>query len=155
MFSQKAACSPAAPKTNICCSDLHFSMGKTLKRQRQKQLREQQQQQLQHPTHRPSKLPRLANGTPLNSGSSSSKFTAAVSAALQDKKWLDAVTGLEAMQQYGKVPRLGAVQRWVRDADQVGAACTLFQTGQAVRVYLYVPLYVWCAVAWLSQPVAL
>jgi hypothetical protein len=101
-------------------------MGKTLKRQRQKQLREQQQQQLQHPTHRPSKLPRLANGAPLNSGSSSSKFTAAVSAALQDKRWLDAVTVLEAMQQYGKVPRLGAVQRWVRDADQVGAAITAY-----------------------------
>lgn len=91
-------------------------MGKTLKRQRQKQQREQQQQ---HQQQRPSKLPRLANGAPLNSGSSSSKFTAAVSAALQEKRWLDAVTVLEAMQQYGKVPKLGAVQRWVRDADQV------------------------------------
>jgi hypothetical protein len=98
-------------------------MGKTLKRQRQKQLREQQQQQ--QPSQRPSKLPRLANGAPLNSGSSSSKFTAAVSAALQDKKWSDAVAVLEAMQQYGKVPKLGAVQRWVRDADQVGL-CFLF-----------------------------
>ena len=93
-------------------------MGKTLKRQRQKQLREQQQQQ-QEQQQRPSKLPRLANCAPLNAGSSSSKFTAAVSAALQDKKWSDAVTVLEAMQQYGKVPKLGAVQRWVRDADQV------------------------------------
>jgi hypothetical protein len=110
-------------------------MGKTLKRQRQKQLREQQQQQLQHPTHRPSKLPRLANGAPLNSGSSSSKFTAAVSAALQDKRWLDAVTVLEAMQKCGKVPRLGAVQRWVRDADQVCAAFVWFQYG---RVFMCV-----------------
>ena len=93
-------------------------MGKTLKRQRQKQLREQQQQQQQQ-GGRPAKLPRLANGAPLNAGSSSSKFTAAVSAALQDKRWSDAVTILEAMQQFGKVPKLGAVQRWVRDADQV------------------------------------
>lgn len=95
-------------------------MGKTLKRQRQKQAREQQQHQHQHQLTRPSKLPRLANGAPLNAGSSSSKFTAAVSAALQDKRWQEAVIVLEAMQQFGKVPKLGAVQRWVRDADQVG-----------------------------------
>lgn len=80
-------------------------MGKTLKRQRAKQAREQQQQQAeqQSQNQKPSKLPRLANGAPLNAGSSSSKFTAAVSAALQEQRWQDAVTVLEAMQQYGKV----------------------------------------------------
>lgn len=94
-------------------------MGKTLKRQRQKQLREQQLNQQQH-QQPPAKLPRLADGKPLTAASSSSKFTAAVSAALQKGAWLDAMRVLEAMQEHGKVPKLGAVQRWVRDADQVG-----------------------------------
>jgi hypothetical protein len=95
-------------------------MGKTLKRQRARQLKEQQQQQQDGSLLRPCKLPRLAGGPQLNSGSSSSKFTFVVSAALQDKNWLAALEALQAMACYNKVPKLGAIQRWVRDADQAG-----------------------------------
>jgi hypothetical protein len=97
-------------------------MGKTLKRQRARQLKEQQQQQQQQDGSlpRPCKLPKLAGGPALNSGSSSSKFTFAVSAAMRDKNWLAALQALQAMACYNKVPKLGAIQRWVRDADQAG-----------------------------------
>ncbi|KAF6266305.1 hypothetical protein COO60DRAFT_446465 [Scenedesmus sp. NREL 46B-D3] len=95
-------------------------MGKTLKRQRARQLKEQQQQQQDVALSRPCKLLKLSGGAQLNSGSSSSKFTSVVCAAMRDKDWLAALQALQAMARHSKVPKLGAVQRWVRDADQAG-----------------------------------
>jgi pyruvate/2-oxoglutarate dehydrogenase complex dihydrolipoamide acyltransferase (E2) component len=42
------------------------------------------------------------------------------------------VAVLEAMQQYGKVPKLGAVQRWVRDADMAGSEGTTARVLDAI-----------------------
>lgn len=94
-------------------------MGKTLKRQRQRALREQQQQQ-QEEDGGPCKIPRISGMPILRPNSSCSKYTYAISAALHKSDWLAALQILEAMTACGKLPKLGAIQRWVRDADQAG-----------------------------------
>ncbi|KAI8921974.1 hypothetical protein DFJ77DRAFT_5872 [Powellomyces hirtus] len=45
-----------------------------------------------------------------------------VSDALTDGRWGDAMRLLEEMRERGVVPKLGALQRWVRDCDAVGSA---------------------------------
>ena len=64
--------------------------------------------------------------TSAGSGSSSGAATAAsftagvvakISSAVSDGRWRDAMLGLKALQVSGEVPKLGSVQRWVRDCD--------------------------------------
>eukprot|EP00760_Papus_ankaliazontas_P001542 PhM_4_TR10503/c0_g1_i2/m.69783 len=47
---------------------------------------------------------------------------ARISDALSDGRWEDARLALEAMRRTGELPKLGAVQRWVRDCDAADAA---------------------------------
>jgi hypothetical protein len=44
-----------------------------------------------------------------------------VSEAVADGRWADAMLALQAMRATGEVPKLGSVQRWVRDCDLAGA----------------------------------
>ncbi|KAF9089761.1 hypothetical protein BGX29_011877 [Mortierella sp. GBA35] len=44
-----------------------------------------------------------------------------ISDALVDGRWDDAMTALEEMRTKGQVPKLGALQRWVRDCDAASA----------------------------------
>jgi hypothetical protein len=43
--------------------------------------------------------------------------TIQVSTALNEERWEDAVTLLETMRKPRELPKLGAVQRWVRECD--------------------------------------
>ncbi|KAF7313939.1 Fe2OG dioxygenase domain-containing protein [Mycena chlorophos] len=56
---------------------------------------------------------RVANG---NAGSS---LTARISSALVDHRHIDALVLLSEMELRGQVPKLGALQRWVRECDAV------------------------------------
>eukprot|EP00759_Apiculatamorpha_spiralis_P012002 PhF_6_TR19100/c0_g1_i1/m.28098 len=47
-------------------------------------------------------------------------YTARISDALSDSRWADALMTLAAMRRSGEIPKLGAVQRWVRDVDAAG-----------------------------------
>mmetsp|Transcript_30895 Transcript_30895/g.49851 ORF Transcript_30895/g.49851 Transcript_30895/m.49851 type:complete len:482 (+) Transcript_30895:124-1569(+) len=44
-------------------------------------------------------------------------LTQVVSDALRDRRWSDATCALEKMRQRKQIPKLGSVQRWVRDCD--------------------------------------
>jgi hypothetical protein len=45
-----------------------------------------------------------------------------VSDALRDSRWTDALKSMEQMRQRGFLPKLGSVQRWVRECDAAGDA---------------------------------
>ena len=47
-------------------------------------------------------------------------LTQIVSDALRDLRWQDALRALEKMRQRKQVPKLGSLQRWVRDCDAAG-----------------------------------
>jgi hypothetical protein len=49
-----------------------------------------------------------------------------ISDALVDGRWADATTALEEMRARGQVPKLGALQRWVRDCDAASAKSGAF-----------------------------
>ena len=47
-------------------------------------------------------------------------FTARISEELQGARWEAALLTLQEMRERGEVPKLGAVQRWVRECDAKG-----------------------------------
>jgi hypothetical protein len=96
-------------------------MGKTLKRQRAKAAAAAAELAATSGPNAPRKRQKGASGAaapPLPT--TASAWTAAVSAALEQRQWQEAVRLLELMRKAGKAPKLGAIQRWVRDADAAG-----------------------------------
>ncbi|KAF9425538.1 hypothetical protein BGZ94_007448 [Podila epigama] len=57
-----------------------------------------------------------------------------ISDALVDGRWADAMTALEEMRARGQVPKLGALQRWVRDCDAASAKNGAFGDPVVLRV---------------------
>ncbi|KAF9200807.1 hypothetical protein BGZ49_008947 [Haplosporangium sp. Z 27] len=57
-----------------------------------------------------------------------------ISDALVDGRWNDAMTALEEMRNRGQVPKLGALQRWVRDCDAASAKNGAFGDPVVLRV---------------------
>ncbi|KAG0297837.1 hypothetical protein BGZ98_000414 [Dissophora globulifera] len=57
-----------------------------------------------------------------------------ISDALVDGRWQDAMTALEEMRTRGIVPKLGALQRWVRDCDAASAKSGAFGDPVVLRV---------------------
>lgn len=102
ILAHDAMCAPLASPSRSPQPERAAEMGKTLKRQRQRAKALQAQQ--------PKRL-KLEKG---------SRMAAAVSVALEQGRWADAIKGLEGMAQAGKQPKLGAIMRWVRQADQAG-----------------------------------
>lgn len=57
-----------------------------------------------------------------------------ISDALVDGRWNDAMVALEEMRTRGQVPKLGALQRWVRDCDAASAKNGAFGDPVVLRV---------------------
>ncbi|KAF9964291.1 hypothetical protein BGZ70_006675 [Mortierella alpina] len=57
-----------------------------------------------------------------------------ISDALVDGRWNDAMTALEEMRTRNQVPKLGALQRWVRDCDAASAKSGAFGDPVVLRV---------------------
>ncbi|KAG0019667.1 hypothetical protein BGZ81_009636 [Podila clonocystis] len=57
-----------------------------------------------------------------------------ISDALVDGRWNDAMIALEEMRTRGQVPKLGALQRWVRDCDAASAKNGAFGDPVVLRV---------------------
>ncbi|KAG0226823.1 hypothetical protein B0O80DRAFT_392024 [Mortierella sp. GBAus27b] len=57
-----------------------------------------------------------------------------ISDALVDGRWTDATTALEEMRARGQVPKLGALQRWVRDCDAASAKSGAFGDPVVLRL---------------------
>ncbi|KAF9352427.1 hypothetical protein BGX34_012167 [Mortierella sp. NVP85] len=57
-----------------------------------------------------------------------------ISDALVDGRWNDAMTALEEMRVRGQVPKLGALQRWVRDCDAASAKSGAFGDPVVLRL---------------------
>ncbi|CAO3566071.1 unnamed protein product [Mortierella alpina] len=57
-----------------------------------------------------------------------------ISDALVDGRWNDAMTALEEMRTRKQVPKLGALQRWVRDCDAASAKSGAFGDPVVLRV---------------------
>ncbi|KAF9996842.1 hypothetical protein BGZ65_007579, partial [Modicella reniformis] len=57
-----------------------------------------------------------------------------ISDALVDGRWNDAATALEEMRTRGQVPKLGALQRWVRDCDAASAKSGAFGDPVVLRI---------------------
>ncbi|KAI1307347.1 hypothetical protein EDD11_004494 [Mortierella claussenii] len=57
-----------------------------------------------------------------------------ISDALVDGRWNDAMSALEEMRARGQVPKLGALQRWVRDCDAASAKNGAFGDPLVLRV---------------------
>ncbi|KAF9932210.1 hypothetical protein FBU30_008765 [Linnemannia zychae] len=57
-----------------------------------------------------------------------------ISDALVDGRWSDAMSALEEMRSKGQVPKLGALQRWVRDCDAASARNGEFGDPVVLRV---------------------
>ncbi|OZJ04572.1 hypothetical protein BZG36_02757 [Bifiguratus adelaidae] len=57
-----------------------------------------------------------------------------ISDALTDGRWADALGALTEMRARGQVPKLGALQRWVRDCDAASARDGTFGNPQVLRV---------------------
>ncbi|KAF9156390.1 hypothetical protein BG015_005599 [Linnemannia schmuckeri] len=57
-----------------------------------------------------------------------------ISDALVDGRWNDAMSALEEMRTKGQVPKLGALQRWVRDCDAASAKNGEFGDPVVLRV---------------------
>ncbi|KAF9432323.1 hypothetical protein BGZ76_010962 [Entomortierella beljakovae] len=57
-----------------------------------------------------------------------------ISDALVDGRWNDAMTALEEMRSKGQIPKLGALQRWVRDCDAASAKSGAFGDPVVLRV---------------------
>jgi hypothetical protein len=93
-------------------------MGKTLKRQR---AREAAEAAGLRPAKRGGGAAAAAAAAAASAAApNASKLTFLASQALQARDWPAALKHLAAMRAAGKPPKLGAVQRWVRDADSAG-----------------------------------
>ncbi|KAG0249540.1 hypothetical protein BG011_009203 [Mortierella polycephala] len=57
-----------------------------------------------------------------------------ISDALVDGRWNDAMSALEEMRQRKQIPKLGALQRWVRDCDAASAKSGAFGDPVVLRV---------------------
>ncbi|KAF9915623.1 hypothetical protein BX616_005714 [Lobosporangium transversale] len=57
-----------------------------------------------------------------------------ISDALVDGRWNDAMSALEEMRSRGQVPKLGALQRWVRDCDAASAKSGAFGDPVVLRL---------------------
>ncbi|PRP79240.1 hypothetical protein PROFUN_13033 [Planoprotostelium fungivorum] len=68
-----------------------------------------------------------------NSGTGSS-LTSRVSNALTDGRWTDALVLLSEMRIRGDSPKLGALQRWVRDCDAASGTDGSFKAPEVMRV---------------------
>ncbi|KAI9190572.1 prolyl 4-hydroxylase [Polychytrium aggregatum] len=67
----------------------------------------------------------------INTGSS---LSGKISDALLDHRWRDALVALEEMRYKGQVPKLGALQRWVRDCDAAQRAGQSSGDPEMIRV---------------------
>ncbi|KIY94225.1 hypothetical protein MNEG_13738, partial [Monoraphidium neglectum] len=92
-------------------------MGKTLKRQR---AREAQVTAGLRLPKRQKGAPKVAPAAPGVKAAAPPNPSFLVSQALAARDWGAAVAQLDAMRAAGRPPKLGAVQRWVRDADAAG-----------------------------------
>ncbi|TPX56507.1 hypothetical protein SpCBS45565_g08386 [Spizellomyces sp. 'palustris'] len=79
-------------------------------------------------------LRRLQNATSAANIGNGSTLTGRISDALQDGRYSDAMVALSEMRERGKTPPLGALQRWVRDCDAVGAEDGLNGKPEVLRV---------------------
>ena len=70
------------------------------------------------------KLPPIIGQTPIGR----------ISDALVDGRWSDAMTALKELRTRGQVPKLGALQRWVRDCDAASAKNGAFGDPVVLRV---------------------
>jgi len=69
---------------------------------------------------------------PLVTSAVGGNYVARVSDALSDSRWADAIGSLAMMRRHGEVPKLGAVQRWVRDVDAAGLDDTALRVLDAI-----------------------
>ncbi|KAJ3180199.1 hypothetical protein HDU85_004202 [Gaertneriomyces sp. JEL0708] len=68
-----------------------------------------------------SQLHRLQQATSAANIGNGATLTGKISDALTDGRWEDAMLALNEMRERGQTPKLGALQRWVRDCDAVGS----------------------------------
>lgn len=97
-------------------------MGKTLKRQRAREAAAAAGLAQRAPKQQkrdPSDPPKPARASSVHQ-QHQHNLTALVSVALEARDWDAALDRLEALRASGRPPKLGAVQRWVRDADAAG-----------------------------------
>jgi pentatricopeptide repeat protein len=96
-------------------------MGKTLKRQRAKAAAAAAASAPHHPQQQKRHKGAIAAApTTPPAPTTASAWTSAVSSALERRRWDEACRLLDGMRRAGKAPKLGAIQRWVRDADAAG-----------------------------------
>ncbi|KAI9106082.1 hypothetical protein DFS34DRAFT_602171 [Phlyctochytrium arcticum] len=79
-------------------------------------------------------LHRLNQATQLAGVGNGTSLSGRISDALTDGRWNDALSALAEMRERGQTPKLGALQRWVRDCDAVGSEEGLDGDPQVLRV---------------------
>ncbi|KAJ3215945.1 hypothetical protein HDU67_010176 [Dinochytrium kinnereticum] len=98
--------------TGITTHQLATSMGVLMKLERNPET-------LRLPVFKPlramlHKLVKAASDSGINAGST---LSGRISEAISDKRWKESLQGLLEMREKGMKPKLGALQRWVRDCD--------------------------------------